>query len=74
MTKHDQLLEQANRRARSNVNRQFSRKASDAQMLDRLTKAARAALDHHDLNGGVIARMVLDELRAACRIAELRAK
>jgi hypothetical protein len=71
---YQQLLEQANRRVASNRNRQFGRKASDAQMLDRLTQAARAVLDYHALNNGVIVKPVLDELRAACRIAELRAK
>lgn len=71
---YQQQLEAANRKARSGVNRQFGRRASEAQMLDRLTKAARAALDSHAVGGGVITPAVLEELRAACRIAELRAK
>jgi hypothetical protein len=81
MATHQELLAQANRRVKSNANRQFARKSSDAQMLDRLTKAARAVLDsvtklpgEHRCGVAGVGSEALDELRTACRLAELRAK
>lgn len=74
---HQQLLEQANRKVRSNTNRQFARKSSDAQMLERLTAAARKVLDNiHPVYGALddVGMQAFDELRTATRLAELRPK
>ena len=71
---HQQLLEQANRRVKSNTNRQFVRKSNDAQMLDRLVVAAKATIDAWNGDSGARIDDTLRELRAVVRVAEQRKK
>jgi len=67
----EKLIAQKNRETAGVRRQQFARKASDAQMLAHLTKAARVAVDSFFADGRDC-REAMKELRSALVIAERR--
>lgn len=68
----NQLIERKNRQTTGDVRRVFAKKASDAQMLDKLAASARAVLEEWDRGGGT--GQAFAELRKDVALAERRRK
>lgn len=65
------LIAQKNKQTQADRNRQFARRASDTQVLDHMTKAARVAVDAYFSNSRDCAE-AMKELRKFVVLSERR--
>jgi len=69
-----ETINQANKKTRSTLNKQFARKSSNDQLLDRITTASRAVLDATAGNNTAALKIALRELETLTKISERRPK